>query len=118
MKQVARKVRMADIGFLGQRYVIHDRDGKDCLAFDHIIEAAGVKPLKLPARSPNLNSYAERWVRSVKDECLSKPILFGESSLRRALTAYVENFHRRDRGIVFRLFVKSLARGTVVVLGL
>ena len=53
-----------------------------------------VKPVKLPARSPNLNCHAERWVRSVKDECLSKLILFGESSLRRALTAYVAHFHR------------------------
>ena len=47
----------------------------------------------LPARSPNLNAYAERWVRSVKEECLSKLILFGERSLRRALSEYVEHFH-------------------------
>jgi hypothetical protein len=47
----------------------------------------------LPARSPNLNAYAERWVRSVKEECLSKVILFGERSLRRALSEYVEHFH-------------------------
>ena len=44
-------------------------------------------------RSPNLNAYAERWVRSVKEECLSKVILFGERSLRRALREYVEHFH-------------------------
>ena len=95
MTQVARNVTMADVGFLSDsRYVIHDRDGKFCPAFDHTVEAAGVKPVKLPARSPNLNCYAERWVRSVKDECLSKLILFGESSLRRALTAYVAHFHR------------------------
>lgn len=42
---------------------------------------------------PNLNAYAERWVRSVKEECLSKVILFGERSLRRALSEYVEHFH-------------------------
>ena len=48
-----------------------------------------VKPLALPARSPNLNAYAERWVRSVKEECLSKVVLFGERSLRRALSEYV-----------------------------
>jgi putative transposase len=95
MTQVARNVTMTDLGFLSDcRYVIHDRDGKYCPAFDHTIEAAGIEPVKLPARSPNLNCYAERWVRSVKDECLSKLILFGESSLRRALTAYVAHFHR------------------------
>ena len=51
-----------------------------------------VKPLALPARSPNLNAYAERWVRSVREECLSKVILFGERSLRRALSNYVDHF--------------------------
>jgi transposase InsO family protein len=57
------------------------------------VEAVGVKPLKLPPRSPNLNSYAERWVRSVKDECLSKLILFGEASLRRSLASYLDHYH-------------------------
>ena len=52
-----------------------------------------VEPLALPARSPNLNAHAERWVRSVKEECLSKVILFGERSLRRALSNYVDHFH-------------------------
>jgi len=50
-------------------------------------------PVALPARSPNLNAHAERWVRSVKEECLSKVILFGERSLRRALSDYVEHYH-------------------------
>jgi hypothetical protein len=59
-----------------------------------VLKAGGVKPLRLPARSPNLNAFAERWVRSVKEECLSKLILCGESSLRRAVTAYVEHYHR------------------------
>jgi putative transposase len=49
--------------------------------------------LALPARSPNLSAYAERWVRSVKEECLSKVILFGERSLRRALDEYVDHYH-------------------------
>src|ERR1035437_8421867 len=51
------------------------------------------EPLVLPARSPNLNAYAERWVRSVKEEGPSKVILFGERALRRALSEYVEHFH-------------------------
>lgn len=49
--------------------------------------------MTLPAQSPNLNAYAERWVRSVKEECLSRVILFGERSLRRALSDYVDHFH-------------------------
>ncbi len=71
MTQIARNVTMADVGFLRpDHYLLHDRDGKFCPAFLRTVEAVGVKPLKLPPRSPNLNSYAERWVRSVKDECL------------------------------------------------
>jgi putative transposase len=61
--------------------------------FVKLIESGSVKPIRLPARSPNLNSYAERWVRSVKEECLSRLILFGESSLRRALQQYMLHYH-------------------------
>ena len=49
--------------------------------------------MPLPPRSPNLNAYAERWVHSVKEECLSRLILFGEASLRHALTQYVAHVH-------------------------
>ena len=62
-------------------------------SFRAIIASGRVELLVLPARSPNLNAYAERWVRSVKEECLSKVILFGERSLRRALSEYVGHFH-------------------------
>ena len=64
-----------------------------CESFRELIESGSVKPFRLPARSPNLNSYAERWVRSVKEECLAKLILFGESSLRRALHQYTVHYH-------------------------
>jgi putative transposase len=75
------------------KWRIHDRDGKYCPAFQHIIDAAGVTRVPLPPRLPNLNAYAERWVRSVKEECLSRLLLFGETSLRHALTHYVAHFH-------------------------
>ena len=57
-------------------------------------QSSHVEPLKLPARSPNLNAHAERWVKSVKDECLSKLILFGEAWLRRALREYVTHYQQ------------------------
>jgi putative transposase len=57
------------------------------------LSAAGVKPLMLPANSPNLNAYAERWVRSVKRECLSKLVLLGEGPLQRSLTQYSAHYH-------------------------
>jgi putative transposase len=94
MMQVARNVTMADWGVLGPgQYLIHDRDTKFCSAFQATIEVAGVKPVVLPARSPNLNAYAERWVRSVKEECLSRLIRFGEGALRHALKEYVDHYH-------------------------
>ena len=73
--------------------MLHDRDTKFCASFASILTTAGIKPVKLPARSPNLNAFAERWVRSAKEECLLKLILFGEGSLKRALTEFVEYFH-------------------------
>lgn len=94
MSQVARNVTLEAWGFLANcRYLLHDRDGKFCPAFDQIIELGNVKPISLPARSPNLNCYAERWVRSVKAECLGKLILIGESSLKRALQQYLIHYH-------------------------
>ena len=94
MKQIARNVTMEGCGALRDcRYLLHDRDTKYTQSFRAIIASGRVEPLALPARSPNLNAYAERWVRSVKEECLSKVILFGERSLRRALSEYVEHYH-------------------------
>jgi putative transposase len=94
MEQQARTVTLAEWGFLHQhKYLLHDRDAKFCASFRQLIETNGRKAIALPARSPNLNAYAERWVRSVKEECLSKLILFGEGSLRRALQQYVAHYH-------------------------
>ena len=76
------------------RYLIHDRDTKFTDSFRTIIKSSRVEPLKLPARSPNLNAYAERWVRPVQKEALSKLILFGESSLKRELREYLKYYHQ------------------------
>jgi transposase InsO family protein len=94
MKQIARNVTMEGCGVLRDcRYLLHDRDTKYTASFRAIIASGDVEPLVLPVRSPNLNAHAERWVRSVKEECLSKIILFGERSLRRALNEYLEHYH-------------------------
>jgi transposase InsO family protein len=94
MGQVARNVTMVDWGFLepGQ-YLIHDRDGKYCPAFQRILEDAGVTRVPHPPQSPNLNASAEQWVRSVKEETLSRVSLFGEPSLRHALKEYMVHYH-------------------------
>jgi transposase InsO family protein len=68
MRQTARNVTMAEVGFLnGSRYLLHDRDTEFSRGFDQIVSAAGVEPVRLPARSPNLNAICERWIN------LSKP---------------------------------------------
>src|SRR5258705_12617354 len=73
MKQIARNATMESCGVLRDcRYLLHDRDTKCTRSFRAIIASGLIKPLALPARSPNLNAYAERWVRSVKEEGLSK----------------------------------------------
>jgi putative transposase len=94
MQQIARNLTDIDSGALRhQKYLLHDGDTKFCAGFRSILRDGGVEPLRLPPRSPNLNAFAERWVRSVKEECLSRLILFGEASLRRALNEYVAHFH-------------------------
>src|SRR5499433_1340515 len=95
MTQIARNVTMEEWGFLSPgQYLIHDRDTKFCAAFQQLIDDAGVERVVLPPRSPNLNAYAERWVRSVKEEMLSRIILFGEDSLRHVLNEYVGHYHQ------------------------
>ncbi len=114
MEQMGRNVTMQKWGFLANgRYLLHDRDTKFCLSFRQLIEAGRVKTMQLPARSPNLNAYAERWVRSVKQECLSKLILFGERPLRRALQQYVAHYHeeRNHQGKQNRLLFPLPNRG-------
>jgi hypothetical protein len=94
MQQMARNATSESWGFLDQRrYVLHDRDSKFCSLFQATLKAGGIKPIPLPARSPNLNAYAERWVRSAKEECLTKLVLFGEASLRRALADFLDHYH-------------------------
>jgi putative transposase len=91
MEQQARNVTLEEWGFLSKhKYLLHDRDSKFCTSFRQLIETGGRTSIQLPARSPNLNAYAERWV---KEECVSKLILFGEGSLRRVLQQYVAHYH-------------------------
>jgi integrase-like protein len=94
MQQIARSATQESWGYLDEcRYVLHDRDAKFCASFRSVLAAGGVKTILLPAKSPNLNAFAERWVRSVKQECLSKLILFGEGSLSRTLAEFSAHYH-------------------------
>ncbi|MFN0058972.1 MAG: integrase core domain-containing protein [Planctomycetota bacterium] len=102
MAQVARNLTDPIDGFLrGQRFLIHDRDSNFTEQFEGILKDAGVKGVKTPPRSPNLNSFAERVVLSIKSECLDRLILFGERSLRRACSEYLRHYHaeRNHQGL-------------------
>ena len=118
MMQVARNLTMEEWGILkpGQ-YLIHDRDQKFCPAYTQLLDDAGMKRLPLPPRSPNLNSVAERFVRSVKEEALSRFVLFGEKSLRHVLTEYLAHYHaerpHQGKGNVI-LFPTPRAEGAAV----
>jgi transposase InsO family protein len=113
MKQVARNLTDVDDGFLKRtRYLIHDRDPLFTEGFRKILKPSGVKTVKLPARSPDLNAYAERFVLSVKSECLAKIIPLGERHLRKAVKEYTEHYHleRNHQGLDNELIEKLTGR--------
>ena len=106
MKQVARNLTDVSDGFLlNKAFLIMDRDTKYTQDFRDYLEREGVKPVRCPVRAPNCNAFAERFVRSIKEECLDRMILFGEASLRRALREYIAHFHseRNHQGLGNRL---------------
>ena len=94
MKQIARNLTDAGDGFLnGARFLIHDRDPLFTEAFREVLGSSGVSTVKLPARSPDLNAYAERFVLSIRSECLDQIIPLGERHLRKAVREYTEHYH-------------------------
>src|SRR5215469_7409575 len=95
MAQVARNLTDAVDGFFtGKRFLIHDRDPLFTTEFLGILSGTGVESIKLPPRSPNLNAYAERFVRTIKEDCLEQMIFFGEGSLRNAVREFIAHYHR------------------------
>jgi putative transposase len=93
MEQVARNFSGEGGCLAGKKYLIHDRDPLYTEKFDGILKAAGVDSVKLPPRSPNLNSHAERFVRSAKEECLNHLILSSQVQLRYVLSEYLQYYH-------------------------
>ena len=102
MKQMARNLADGLDGFLsGCRYLIHDRASVFSEEFRMILEAAGVESVRLPARSPNLNAFAVRFVRSIREGCLDRMVLIGEPSLHRAIRQFGVHYHgeRNHQGL-------------------
>ena len=95
MVQAARRLTDAVDGFLaGHRVLICDRDSKWTEEFRGLLEGAGVRIVLTPLRAPNANAHAERFVRSIREECLDRLILFGERRLIRAVDEFVAHYHR------------------------
>ena len=95
MRQVGRNLIDNVSGFLkGKHFLIHDRDPLYTRDFRELLNHAGVASVRLPSKSPNLNAYAERFVLSIKSECLDRIVPLGEWHLRRAVGSYVEHYHR------------------------
>ncbi len=106
MKQIARNLTDIEDGLLnGKRYLIMDRDTKFSDAFRKILEDEGVESVRLPPRSPNLNPHIERFMKSLKEECLSRMIFFGENMLRNAVRQFLAHYHeeRNHQGLANKI---------------
>jgi transposase InsO family protein len=102
MTQIARNLTDEVDGFVkGKRYLIHDRDPLYTREFLSMLAAAGIESVRLPPRAPNLNAYAERFVRTIKESCLEQMILFGEDSLRHSIHQFLDHYHveRNHQGL-------------------
>ena len=103
--QQARNITGFDGALHSATHLIHDRDGKYPEVFDAILQSSGVRPIRLPPHSPNLNAFAERFVHTIKEECLERLVLVGEHSLFKALHEFDAHYmtERPHQGIGNRL---------------
>jgi hypothetical protein len=116
MQQIARNLTDDEDGFLKEaRYLIHDRDPLFTRAFRERLKSSGVTSVRLPARSPNLNAYAERFVRSIKSECFAQIIPLGERHLREIVKEYTEHYHfeRNHQGLDNKLIEDQRVAGNM-----
>jgi transposase InsO family protein len=115
MLQLGRTLIDSESGALrAKRYLIIDRDTKYTDQFRKLVRDSGTEVIRLPPMSSNLSAYAERFVRSIKQECLNRIIFVGQASLRRAITEYVQHYHqeRNHQGLDNKLIQPCLADAT------
>jgi putative transposase len=113
VQQCGRQVTDPVDGFLaGKRFLLHDRDPLFTEVFQETLAAAGVEAVRLPPRAPNLNAFAERVVRTIKESCLDRLILIGEGSLRRAIGDFIAHYHRErnHQGLGNQLIIRMPER--------
>jgi putative transposase len=99
--QQARNLSMDLDGRAPVRFLIHDRDSKFSGSFDEVFRSEGTEVILTPIRAPNANAFAERWVRTVRAECLDWMLILGRRHLDRVLRTYVEHYngHRAHRAL-------------------
>jgi transposase InsO family protein len=110
--QVGRNATDAlDGALVGKSHLIIDRDTKYSRQFRRLVAESGTAVIRLPPRAPNLNAYAERFVRSIKEECLNRMIFVGQASLRRAISEFMAHYHmeRNHQGIENQLIKPGAA---------
>jgi putative transposase len=110
MQQVVRTLIAAEGGLLVQHHVlICDQDTKWSAPVRAQLGDAGIRVVQTPYQAPNANAYAERFVRSIKEECLSRLIPFGEGHLRRRIAEYLAHYHRErnHQGIENKLIERA-----------
>ena len=111
MRQVGRMLTAPDEGVLvGHRVLICDRDAKWSAPIRRLLEDSGIRVVQTPYQAPNANAYAERFVRSIKTECLNRVIPFGERYLRRTLAEFMKHYHgeRNHQGLGNELIDREL----------
>ena len=101
MLQIARQLTDAEGVLHKSRFLICDRDRKWSAAVRRVLESSGVRVVQLPFRAPNCSAHAERFVRSIKEECLDRLIPLGERHFRRALAEFIAHYHgeRNHQGL-------------------
>ena len=120
MMQIARNLTAVGDGFLrGVQQIILDRDPLYTAAFRRLLRDSGVTPVVLPARSPNLNAFAKRFVESAKSECLNRVVLLGERHLKTAIREFVHHYHeeRPHQGLADELIAAQTTAAAVIGIG-
>jgi len=84
--------------------LIHDRDAKFGGGFDHVFQSEGITVIRTPVQAPNANAHAERWIGSVRRECLDRLLIFSRRQLEHVLRVYARHYnrHRPHRSLAFR----------------
>jgi Integrase core domain len=77
------------------RFLLHDRDGKFAVGFDTVFASEGIEVIKTPVQAPNANAYAERVIRSIREECLDRLLILNQAHLRFVLRQYLAYYHER-----------------------